>query len=271
MKMRIILGSFIFLALILSGLMISSLFTNPSEDEEGKNINDGEALQYKGVDIRWIGIGGFKIESKDSIIYIDPTDLSPNYVFPIADYIFITHPHIPHLSISDILEVSDENTIIIASASSLSQGLVSLPVKEVHNAQAGETIVFDKLSFKIVPSHNVDKFRPSGALYHPVGEGIGTIINLNDVLIYHAGDTDRIPEMKSIVCDIALLPITGGAWMTYTEAAEAVEDLKLSNQLKYVIPWHWDNTGSILVARDFESIANITVIILRNQYYWIKE
>ena len=53
--------------------------------------------------------------------------------------------------------------------------------------------------------------------------------------IYHAGDTDRIPEMQSIKTDVALLPVSGTYVMTAEEAAAAALDLKA----KVVIPMHY--------------------------------
>ena len=39
--------------------------------------------------------------------------------------------------------------------------------------------------------------------------------------IYHAGDTDFIPEMEAFKVDIALLPVSGTYVMTSNEAVEA--------------------------------------------------
>ena len=51
--------------------------------------------------------------------------------------------------------------------------------------------------------------------------------------IYHAGDTDVIPEMASIQTDIALLPVSGTYVMTADEAvtaAKALADAGLSKE-----------------------------------------
>jgi L-ascorbate metabolism protein UlaG (beta-lactamase superfamily) len=44
---------------------------------------------------------------------------------------------------------------------------------------------------------------------------------MDGVRVYHAGDTDFIPEMKALNVDIALLPVSGTYVMTADEAVEA--------------------------------------------------
>ncbi len=58
---------------------------------------------------------------------------------------------------------------------------------------------------------------------------------MDGVRIYHAGDTDRIPEMKGIEVDVALLPVGGTYTMNLDEAVEAAKDIKA----RYYIPMHF--------------------------------
>ena len=70
--------------------------------------------------------------------------------------------------------------------------------------------------------------------------------------VYFAGDTDFIPEMKSITCDIALLPISGTYVMTAEEAAEAVSAIKP----KIVVPMHYASiVGTEGDAQRFKSLV----------------
>ena len=65
---------------------------------------------------------------------------------------------------------------------------------------------------------------------------MGYLITLSDgTVIYHAGDTDFIPEMKSLKVDIALLPVSGTYVMTADEAIQAANTF----QPKIVIPMHY--------------------------------
>lgn len=66
------------------------------------------------------------------------------------------------------------------------------------------------------PRHyNIDKIREPGVLYHrPEDGGLGFIVTLDGYRIFHAGDTDLVPEVRNVRADIALLPVSGVAVMT---------------------------------------------------------
>ena len=72
--------------------------------------------------------------------------------------------------------------------------------------------------------------------FHPRSyNGVGYILEIQGTRIYHAGDTDFIPEMEKFKVDIALLPIGG----TYTmDVEEAVKAIKALNP-RLVIPIHY--------------------------------
>jgi L-ascorbate metabolism protein UlaG (beta-lactamase superfamily) len=81
-----------------------------------------------------------------------------------------------------------------------------------------------------VPAYNVDK------RFHPREAGhVGYVVNVSGVRLYHAGDTDRIPEMTEIECDIALLPVSGTYVMTADEAVAAARDI----QPRVAVPMHF--------------------------------
>jgi hypothetical protein len=46
-------------------------------------------------------------------------------------------------------------------------------------------------------------------------------LSSEDKVLYHAGDTDAIPEMATVRADVALLPVSGTYVMTVEEAAQA--------------------------------------------------
>jgi L-ascorbate metabolism protein UlaG (beta-lactamase superfamily) len=84
--------------------------------------------------------------------------------------------------------------------------------------------------------------------------------------IYHAGDTDNIPEMKDIKVDVALLPVSGTYVMTPTEAIEAAEIIKP----QLAIPMHWGTNlgggrmlGSKADAEEFQKGVSCKVEIPR--------
>ncbi|MFW9786986.1 MAG: MBL fold metallo-hydrolase [Candidatus Thorarchaeota archaeon] len=240
----------------------TSTTTQPTEPEV--EINP-DIFTFEGVDLMWIIVGGFKLKFNDTVVYIDPYNIDniDDPVLETADYIVITHDHSPHFSLADIYSLSDDDTLTISSR---------IPAGFLHpdyTVYPGDNLTFSDVSFEFVPSYNVDKYRPgTTTLFHPPEyDYIGVIVDFNGTRIYHSGDTDRIPEMTSVSTDIALLPVSGYAWMEPDEAASAVEDIKQSSDLAYAIPIHWGyNQGTRWHAEQFVELANCTTVILEKLF-----
>ncbi len=190
--------------------------------------------------IHWFGQSAFRIEDGSLQLYIDPFKLPEN--LPKADYIFVTHAHFDHYSAQDIGLIKKEKTIIIAPSDVASKiGKETISVEPEKNYSVG------KLKVQTVPAYNLDK------KYHQKeNKWVGYIITLsNGQKIYHAGDTDFIPEMRTIQTDIALMPCGGTYTMTAKEMANAANIF----QPKILIPMHW---GSIVGSKsDAEEVKNI--------------
>jgi L-ascorbate metabolism protein UlaG (beta-lactamase superfamily) len=184
-------------------------------------------MDYKTLNnIKWTGHDGFLIKTKQNIIFIDPYEISDNNK---ADIVFITHPHYDHLSLPDLEKIRKPTTIFVTdreSAKSISG--------DVRVVKPGDNISVSGIEIKAVPAYNTNKN------FHPKANNwLGFVINVENERIYHAGDTDLIPEMGSFTVDIALLPVSGTYVMTAVEAAEAARLIKP----KVAIPMHY---GSIV-------------------------
>lgn len=195
-------------------------------------------MKFNNVDINWLGHASFKIKNF-KVIYIDPFKIKQEEK---ADIILITHEHFDHLSLEDIGKIITKSTIIIASnqCKDLLSKLGS-KVKEIIYANPDEIIDLYGIKIEIVPAYNVNKFRSPGNPFHPKPDKkLGYVLTINNVRIYHAGDTDLIPEMNNLKnIDIALLPISGTYVMDFKEAAEAVKIIRP----KMAVPMH---VGSII-------------------------
>ena len=94
----------------------------------------------------------------------------------------------------------------------------------------GDRLSVKGLEVEAVPAYNLNKD------FHPKDAGmLGFVVNIGGVRLYHAGDTDFIPEMKGIKTDVALLPVSGTYVMTADEAVEAALTIKP----KVAIPMHY--------------------------------
>jgi L-ascorbate metabolism protein UlaG (beta-lactamase superfamily) len=214
-------------------------------------------FDYHGLKITWLGHDSFRIKNGKTII-IDPFKISP--ISDKADVLLISHEHFDHLSPDDIKKVVNENTTIV-TIPAVKKELSSLKVKEVKAAKPGDRVKIGDVTIELVPAYNLNKFREPGKVFHPKEEGkAGFIIEMRGVRIYHAGDTDVIPEMKGLKPDIALLPVSGTYVMTPEEAAQAARMI----EPKIVIPMHYGKiVGSEQDAHKFKQLVTFEVQILK--------
>ncbi len=199
--------------------------------------------------ITWYGQSTVGIEFGGVRIVIDPFRIPAGQ--PEADVILLSHHHPGHLSPVDIARVFREHTVVYASTRAAERLDRSL------NAQrlvAGDVIHHGPLTIQAVAAYNVNKFRHPGVLVHPPeSQGLGFVIDIDDLSFYFAGDTDVIPEMDQIgPVDYAFLPVGGGSVMTAEEAAQAATVVQPS----IAIPIHYGGpTGSLEGARRFSNLV----------------
>jgi L-ascorbate metabolism protein UlaG (beta-lactamase superfamily) len=214
-----------------------------------------------GLTLKFLGHAGFKINVNDKIIYIDP--YRGECAEP-ADFILVTHSHDDHCCVEDIEKTRKDSTIVIAP-----QNCVSKIGGDVKVLKPGEKTVVEKIQVEATYAYNYKRFRSPGKPYHPKGLGVGYLITAEGKTIYHAGDTDFIPEMKQLKnIDVALLPSGGTYTMDNEEAAEAA----LTINPKVLIPMHRWDTDPIEVKKKVEATnPQIKVVVLRKgEQYIIK-
>lgn len=213
--------------------------------------------EYRGLKISWLGHDSFRIKNGKTII-IDPFKIRPTSEK--ADILLITHEHYDHLSMDDIRKVVNENTTIV-TIPAVKKELSTLKVKEVRAVKPGDKVKVGDVSIDVVPAYNLNKFREPGKVFHPKEDGkAGYIIEIKGVRVYHAGDTDAIPEMKGLKADVALLPVSGTYVMTADEAAQAVKMV----EPKVAIPMHYGViVGTEHDAQKFKQLTTVEVQILK--------
>ena len=204
------------------------------------------------VFVKWIGHSGFQIKTEGKIIYVD---LDEGEVTEKADLILVTHSHGDHCNPSKIKDVSRENTVIIAP-----RNCVSEIGGKIKSLKLGEETTIDNIRVKAVDAYNFKRFRSPGNPYHPKGFGVGYLITVEGKTIYHAGDTDFIPEMRRLEqVDVALLPSGDTFTMDNVEAAEAA----MTINPKIAIPMHRWNTKPEEFKEKIEADSNVKALLLR--------
>ena len=179
--------------------------------------------------IHWLGHDGIRIDT-NPVIYVDPYQIEPGVE---AGILLITHEHYDHCAIDDVKKVLGEETVIVTekdSAAKLKKEIGVAVEAKINVVTQGDVINVKGISITAVPSYNVDK------KFHPKSNGwLGFVVEIDGVKIYHAGDTDLIPEMADIKCDIALLPVSGTYVMTADEAVIAAQRIRPT----VAIPMHY--------------------------------
>ncbi|MBS1266389.1 MAG: hypothetical protein MAG795_00356 [Candidatus Woesearchaeota archaeon] len=209
-------------------------------------------MKVGNIKLQWLGHASVKILA-DKIIYIDPFNLETDEK---ADLILITHGHYDHCSISDINKILKKDTIAFAPPDCTSK-LARIEGLKVQILTPGKKLKIDNLSIETVPAYNISKE------FHPKSnDWLGYIVTVDGKRIYHAGDTDKIPEMKNINADIALLPVGGKYTMNAEQAAKAANIIKP----KLAIPMHYGSiVGSKEDAEKFKRLCDSKVNILEKQ------
>jgi L-ascorbate metabolism protein UlaG (beta-lactamase superfamily) len=173
--------------------------------------------------LRWLGHDSFLYEGPPSI-YFDPWRLGPDP--PAADLVLVSHEHGDHCSPQDVERVSGRGTVIIASQTAAPSLQACNLQGDVRVMRPGEMLVVGEVTVEAVPAYNVTKFRSPGVPFHPQPAlHNGYVVAIGGERVYFAGDTDHIPEMAGIDCDVALLPVSGTYVMTAEEAAEAARTI----------------------------------------------
>jgi L-ascorbate metabolism protein UlaG (beta-lactamase superfamily) len=194
--------------------------------------------------IKWLGHASIRIDAQ-KIIYIDPWKIKGG---PKADLILISHPHHDHLSLVDVKKIQKEDTVIIATGDAAAQ----LP-GDVRALKPGDKVMVHGVTVEAVPAYNIDK------PYHPqANQWIGFLLMVEGKTIYYGGDTDFIPEMKTIKADVWILPVGGTYTMTAKEAASVINMVRP----EVAIPIHCgDFVGAFEDAATFKQLCKTPVEI----------
>jgi L-ascorbate metabolism protein UlaG (beta-lactamase superfamily) len=196
-------------------------------------------------------------------IYADPNN-PDNYTGLVhPDIILITDIHGDHFDIKTIEALKKAGTVLVVPPVVADK----LPVSDKEHLvvlKNGEQTTQSGISIRAIPMYNLPE---SPTAMHTKGRGNGYILDIGGKLVYLSGDTQGIPEMRSLKnIDVAFICMNLPYTMDIQEAADAV----LAFKPRIVYPYHYRGNNGLSDINAFKTLVeagdkNIDVR-LRNWY-----
>ncbi|RCV63957.1 L-ascorbate metabolism protein UlaG, beta-lactamase superfamily [Methanophagales archaeon] len=232
---------------------------------------------------KWFPPSWFQIKIKDKIIYIDPAWMRTYFTKypkkiefskwpdPIdglpeelekADVILITHHHKDHCKSVTVNRLKDADTLVVAPKHCIKE-----LGKDIRVIAPGDEISFCDITIKAVDAYNTEQGSSTRKVHHK-GDCVSYLMTVEGKTIYHAGDTDYIPEMRELgKVDVALLPIGGTFTTNIQEAVEAAIAIKPG----IAIPMHRLKADPEEFKDNLEARSDIKVVPLKiGELYHLK-
>jgi L-ascorbate metabolism protein UlaG (beta-lactamase superfamily) len=216
------------------------------------------------MEIRFLGHACFTLSDGDETVLIDPfLTGNPKAAIAAEDVpattILLTHGHSDH--IGDTVPIAKRTGAPVLAIVELA-GEIGNEGVEVRAPNLGGTVRFDWGWAKLVPAWHTST-TPKGTVNTPAG----ILINFNDTIVYHLGDTCLFSDLqlvgKRAPIDVALMCIGGHYTMDRTDAVDAADLIGA----KTVIPCHYNTfppieTDADAFKSDVESATGSNVVVL---------
>jgi L-ascorbate metabolism protein UlaG (beta-lactamase superfamily) len=184
---------------------------------------DQQAIEALVDKLHWLGHDTFRLDAPGGAVYFDPFQIEQG---PTAALILCTHDHFDHCVPEAVAHIRGRDTVIVTEPACAAK----LAGDNVRTLAPGQSLEAAGVKVEAVPAYNTDKD------FHPRDNAwLGFVVTVEGVRLYHAGDTDHIPEMKGLEVDVALVPVSGTYVMTAEQAAQAVADINP----RLAIPMHY--------------------------------
>lgn len=197
-------------------------------------------IQHASAVLIWDGI----------TIYVDPVgDMTAFKNVPGPDLILITDIHGDHFSLETLEGLDlEKSKIVVPQAVAYKMPEKFIPQLDI--LENGNHEELYGINIEAIPMYNL---REAAKDFHPKGRGNGYVLSKNGKRIYFSGDTEDIPEMRTLDdIDIAFICMNLPYTMTVESAADAVLDFKP----KQVYPYHYRGNPDVSDVALFKKMVN---------------
>ena len=209
------------------------------------------------LELTFIGHGTLMFQHGGKTIHVDPVASMADYAtLPKADLILVTHDHGDHFDPKAIALLRKPTTQIVLSAKCGAKLPGSLVMTN------GEQKTVQGISIEAIPAYNRVHMRAPGSPFHPKGEGNGYILTFGTTRVLVAGDTENIPEFKTLKgIDVAFLPMN----LPYTMTPEMAADAARALMPKILYPYHYGKADPTKLVELLQDRPEIDVQVRRLQ------
>lgn len=165
-------------------------------------------------------------------VFVDPTKGGDTFKeFGKPDLVLVTDIHGDHFDAKTLSAVrTSECTLIVPAAVADKMGAEKAGAKVLAN---GEKARVGEIEVEAVPMYNLTAERKN---FHTKGRGNGYVVTMGGKRIYISGDTEDIPEMRSLKdIDVAFVCMN----LPYTMDVDHAADAVLAFKPKLVYPYHY--------------------------------
>lgn len=225
-------------------------------------------VSYRTLEIDWLGYATIRLESDDTVVYLDPGrygvldgtweydgdeeapahPANPALRPEDSDVVCISHVH--HYDPDGIERVAAPDAEIIVfegiSVRDSSRDLIR-PTElsgSVRSVSHEDDLLADDVPIWTVPAYNRPdgpRVGADGTPYHPEGFGCGFLVSIDGIRVFWPGDSDVLDGHAALDVDVLCPPIGGSFTMDAAEAAE----LALAMEPDLVVPVHYNTFQGI--------------------------
>ena len=228
-----------FLILLIAGTLFAQR-PDPDKIETSKGPLTIQPLNHATMALTW----------QEITVYTDPNGGAKTFEGVAApDLILITDIHGDHFN-PQTLQAIDLTKAKLIVPQAVADKLPEEMKDKAIVLSNGQTTSQHNISITAVPMYNLPESDDSR---HPKGRGNGYVLTFGNKKVYISGDTQGIPEMRSLKnIDIAFVCMNLPYTMDIDEAAEAV----LAFKPKVVYPYHYRGQNGLSDTETFKKIVN---------------